>query len=81
MNSLPPVLLFDKISLQDDNHNNVTISPTYVFLYAILMLVIGTGVFGVDIPLGVGFNMLSKVRDCNSLSSLISCFVDFILEF
>ena len=45
------------------------------------MLVTGTGAFGVDIPLGVGFNMLSMVRDCNSLPSLISCLVDFILEF
>ena len=52
-----------------------------MFSYAIRMLVTGTGAFGVDMPLGVGFNMLSIVRDCNSLSSLISCLVDFILEF
>ena len=45
------------------------------------MLVTGMGAFGVDIPLGVGFNMLSMVKDCNSLSSMISCLVDFILEF
>ena len=52
-----------------------------MFSYAILMLVTGTAAFGFDIPLGVGFNMLSMVRDCNSLPSLISCLVDFISDF
>ena len=45
------------------------------------MLVTGTGAFDVDIAIGVGFNMLSMVRDYNSFSSMISCLVDFILEF
>ena len=75
------VLPSDKVKLQDDDHNNVMISPTHVFLYTILMLVTGMGAFDVDIPLGVGFDTLSMVRDCNSLPLLISCLVEFILVF
>ena len=39
MNSWSAVLSFDKGKLQDNDHDNVMVSPAHVFLYAIFMLV------------------------------------------